>query len=364
RRVSGSVSRTKSIRACGRQLTEADARYKVQMTEAGPRAGISGLWRCGKAHLCADCAGKVREKRAARVAAAALSWLALGGHLAFSTFTIARRPGEPLTVATKALTDVNARFVRLVRDSGWIDHAQVVGNVESWEWTIDTRLDGSGHPHMMRLYFFTNTRTLGDWHRWIAPLWSKAASDCGRHASYDFGVRIEHPEANEHGVIEVLSDYLTKGAETWGAGRELCRSDLKKPRDLERSLAPFEVLDVIAETGEGATAWREYEAASKGKATARFSRGPERTIEAAAATGNRLDGTPLQTDDDEGDQVAEEEASVTDATNLEGQTVLVLDGAAQAQPMTMTSCKTHPRPHRERGPHRPTPEPGLTSSTT
>ena len=336
RRVASVVSMTPTLKGCGRKLIAADARYKGEWTHAGPRAGVSGVWRCGKLHLCADCAGKGREKRATRVTNSARPWLELGGHLAFGTFTIGRRRGEPLTDATEALARVNARFVRLMRDSGWYEQAGIIGNIESHEWTIDGSLDGSGHPHLMRLYFFTNRRTLGDWHWNLARLWVKAAKECGRHATFDHGIRIEHPSLSDGGSVEVLSDYMTKGAASWGAGRELTRSDIKLSRDPGQSLSPFELLDVLAGTGEGADAWREYERASKGKATARFSRGLESTVAAAVASDRMLDGTLIDVETDEHDvdssgvaaQVAEEEASVSE-DELGGNTYFVLDAAAQ-----------------------------------
>lgn len=332
RKVARKVSNSSALANCGRRLTGPEAVVKGEWRGDVPVAGVSGVWHCGRMHLCADCAGKVREKRATKVTAAAKDWLTIGGHLAFVTMTVGRRKGEPMSVATAALTKVAQRFTRLLREAGWYEQAGVIGSVESWEWTVDQALDGSGHPHLMRLYMFQNGRSLGDWHYNIAPLWLKAAKDCGRHASWDFGIKVQHPELDDDGTIDVLSDYMVKGGSPWGVGRELTRSDRKSAKSSDGGYAPFEVLDVIYETGEGAHAWREYEKASAGKATARFSRGLQATISACVASGRRLDGTPLAplVDDDDAAtaadiaaQIAEEEESVTDDV-LEGKVYLRL----------------------------------------
>jgi hypothetical protein len=87
----------------------------------------------------------------------------------------------------------------------------------------------------------------------------------------------------EHGVdlrpvtsAADLGGYLTKvegkGGRSWGIGQELARSDLKRGGE---SLVPFDLLADFVATGdvEAANLWREYEAATFGKQSVRWSPG-------------------------------------------------------------------------------------------
>lgn len=315
RRTAALISDTKYLHQCGRTVAglHGHAAMSGEVVDDVPRSGTTGVYRCKRLQLCAWCAGLGREKRAEKVADAAGRWCRAGGFLAFATFTIQRRRGEPVDESTAAFAKVMERFGRLFRESGFRDLAGVAGDVHSWEWTMDRSLDGSGHPHMMRLYLFRNVETVGEWGFRLNRLWQRAALELGRYADAEIGVRVDHPGADEDGVLRVLSDYFSKGAEGWGAGRELTRTDLKSARDAAGGLAPFELLDVVRDGGEGSHAWRCYEKASKGKAVARFSRGLLAAV-AELEAGVVVDGGEVLDDevDDAADQVAQEEEEMLD----------------------------------------------------
>jgi hypothetical protein len=316
RRVSAIVSASRSVVGCGQSLLEGQlvAWGVGVMTPAGqPRSGLTGVWRCGKLHLCPDCAAKGREKRARTVNDAARIVSRAGGHMAFVTHTIARAyPTEPVDLHTAALVEVNTRFARLLKDSGFYGDAQVIGNIMAWEWTMVLLGTLAGHPHLMRLWFYWNPAFQGEWHRVLAPLWVKAALECGRRASLDHGTWVEYPELQEDGTLDVLARYVTKGGSEWGAGQELTRSDRKSGRADGAGYAPFEILDEIEATGEGAEAWRAYERASKGKPIAKMSHGLAKTLKAIEA-GEIVSPCPSPVEEEsDADVVLHEEASVLD----------------------------------------------------
>lgn len=340
RHIAGRVSVDQRVARCGGSIVwdRTEAEIKVDHDRFGrPQVGVTNLVRCQRPHKCPDCAAKVRDVRGEMVASYARRWLQAGGSLAFCTFTLARKQGEPMTTATRALRKVLSRFTRLVNDAGWNQRAEVVGFIESLEWTISTEWDGSGHPHAMRLVFFRDQTTLGDWHYRLAPLWVKAASDCGRRASYDYGLNVKHPEMSEGGSIEVLSDYFTKGASAWGAEREMTRGDVKESRT-DESVAPFELLAQIETSGDLSWSsplvrtWQEYERACERVPIARKSRGLAVVINEMSGQHRDVYGAELvtetveDTEDTEDTDLAEEEV----LPELEGATVAKLRRPAVA----------------------------------
>jgi hypothetical protein len=294
RDVAAEVSKDDRLRICGARISwdKTWADIRVEHTCRGPKVSIDNITRCERPHRCPDCGMKIREERGEMIRRYAEHWLHAGGHLAFCTFTIARVPNEPMRAATAAIRRVMTRFARLVRDAGWNEENGVVGYIESMEWTIDASFNGSGHPHMMRLMFFKEPDYLGEWQSRLAPLWVKAAKDCGRRASYDVGLNVRHPVQTEGGSIEVLSDYMVKGGSAWGVHREMTAADMKEARG-ETTVAPFRLLELIRESGDYSTAnpmvraWREYEASCERAPIARKSKGLVGII--STMVGNGLD---------------------------------------------------------------------------
>lgn len=304
RDVAAEASKDGRLRICGARVswdkTWADVR--VAHTAKGPRVSVDNITRCERPHRCPDCGMKIREERGEMIRRYASNWLKAGGLLAFCTFTIARKPGEPMTLATAAVRRVMTRFGRLVRDANWNDVNEVVGYIESMEWTIDAAFDGSGHPHMMRLIFFRNPVYAGEWHARLAGLWVQAARDCGRMATQSAGLNVKYPGLTAGGSIEVLSDYMVKGGAAWGVHREMTAADVKESRS-EETVAPFRLLALIKESGDFSRknpmvrAWQEYEAACERAPIARKSRGLALIISEMVGRGLDVHGLALAPED-------------------------------------------------------------------
>ena len=328
KRVAGRVSRSRAVRDCLGSAKVVEGQQELvlghvtKLDDGHSIAGFSQVMRCGLSNLCPWCASKVREERAQRINAALVPWLQAGGRVAFIVYTIASKPGEPIWATKKAMSRVTAEYRKLVRRDGFAQRAGVVGNVAGWEFTV--RLDSSGHPHRNEILLFTEPKAADEIMARLPDLWVEAARICGRRATYEHGMRAEFPTLDADGrSIRVVSEYVSKGPEGWGAGQELTRSDRKVSRS-DETVAPFELLDLIIETGDVSDdnppvqAWRAYERAAKGTAVARFSRGLEALLARVAETGQLCPGSePIgEIDDEPADEaatVAEEEALVEEA---------------------------------------------------
>ncbi len=204
------------------------------------------------------------------------------------------------------------------------------------EWTL--RLDGSGHPHCNWLAFLDDDA--GDAVRLVGELlirWQTVCRSLGREASIQHGVGWDKVTLNEHGTTRTISEYLAKGAESWSAGAELMRSDVKRSRS-ELTFAPFDLLRWFDETGDMAAiyAWRAYERAQEGRAARTFPAALRKAV-AAVQAGQAVPLTLDDVDQAEPD-MAEGDAGTEQVDDIRPDTSVIV---AEVEPHTWAYIRRH-----------------------
>jgi hypothetical protein len=206
----------------------------------------------------------VRERRAVEVDQGLSVHLGRGGSALFLTLTVRHHRGDRLA---ERLEVVSESMRLLLKGSAWARRRDRLGFVGSIKAVEITHGDNGWHPHSHTALLFDRQLTdqeILDLHCWIFQRWSGICADHG------FGE--VHPV---HGVdLRPITDgegvgrYVTKVVEGWSAGHELTRGDRK-------SSSPLQLLRTFVETGETRfrDLWVEYETATYGKRSLRWSAG-------------------------------------------------------------------------------------------
>jgi hypothetical protein len=226
-------------------------------------AHVSGIRRCGSPWACLLCAPVIRERRATEIDTGVSNHLALGGCALFVTFTLSHHAADALAPRLDAVTQALAQ---VLTGSPWAKRKTPLGYVGAIRAVEITDGINGWHPHNHTLLLFDRTLTddeVADLHGWMLGRWASVVARKG------FG------RVNEHGLdlrrvtdASDLSSYLTKIDGGWGVGLELARSDVKRN-------SPQQHLRDFASTGDLASAarWLEYERATFGKRSLRWSPG-------------------------------------------------------------------------------------------
>jgi hypothetical protein len=228
-------------------------------------AHVSGIRRCGSSWACPVCAPVIRERRAVEVDTGLRTHLERGGGALFLTLTLQHHRGD--TLASRL--DVIASSIHdVLKGSAWDRRRQALGYVGTIKAVEVTWGEANGwHPHSHSVLLFdrpiTDDERL-DLLRWITQRWTHLAE------TKNLGTI-----SQQHGVdLKAVTDgegigrYVTKVEGGWTAGHELARGDRK-------SNAPLQLLQNLVATGEKrwALLWQEYEAATYGKKSLRWSAG-------------------------------------------------------------------------------------------
>lgn len=227
-------------------------------------AHVTGIHRCGSSWSCPLCAPVIRRRRAEEIDGAVSRHLAAGGGVELLTQTARHRLEDALVDRLSVLTS----SLGLTFDgSGWKrrrDRLSYLGSIKAVEITYGTA--NGWHPHSHSLLFFArplSDEERADLSRWIFGRWSKVLT------TKLLG------SINEKNGVDLrpvgaagIGDYLNKTDGGWSAGYEIARGDLK-------SWSPVQLLREAVTTGdvELVALWREYESATFGRASIRWSRG-------------------------------------------------------------------------------------------
>lgn len=263
---------------------------------------VRGVMHCGQVGFCPWCAPRVREHRAADIAAAVEVAEALGWEVWMATFTVPHDRCEALDVVRKrfstAWREYGKRGLRRVRK-----RCGVTGYIRAAEVTLNP--DGGGWHWHMHVLLFTEPgyRPLV---RELVTGWSEIFERNGWLWVPNVSLDVRRAGSRHHrrhgGAGVMAAEYVAKSGMKWGASAELARSDLKRGR----SVGVGQLLD-LASTGEAQWVeyWLEYERAAKGTRWIEWSRGfRDRLSDAQSALralGVPLTGVNLGTveDDDE-----------------------------------------------------------------
>jgi hypothetical protein len=242
------------------RLDAAGARYcgaplgdyvNVSHTDQGA-THVSGVKRCGSVWACPDCAPKVRSDRARDIAAAVEAAQFLGLEVWFVTATVPHKMGESLGDVVDRVQGMWSDVWTGRRGVELRDRIGQVGSIRVLEVTYGR---SGWHPHVHALLFCRP----GEMH---VPAVAGAWRDRFRAHGFRYrrGISLDVRPLSEVGGIGA---YLGKVEQSWGAGLELARADLKGSGS---GITQAQLLE-LATTGEAkwVARWCEFERTMKGK---------------------------------------------------------------------------------------------------
>jgi hypothetical protein len=277
------------LKKCGCCRTGATVALRL----VGDVAGFAGLQSCGSVWVCPVCSAKIAARRRLEIQAAIAAWLAVGGRVAFSTFTMRHHAGHGLVRLWDALSGswgsvtsgrswqlTCARFELL----GWLRLTEVTHGRNGW------------HVHIHALLFLPARTTSLDvvkLHSWMFGRWDRAL----RRRGFDAVAAAQDSHLIDAQALEAVADYFAKNTDTGGPvpggdGRpagggsgaaaggpavagtaadavalEFTRSHTKGVRSSLSTAPPFTLLDRIFGEGDADALdlWHEWEKGSKGR---------------------------------------------------------------------------------------------------
>lgn len=231
--------------------------------EAGGSAYFSGIETCGSIWACPVCSPIIRARRADEIQRGADFWAEEGGAVLMVTFTLRHRREDGLR---DSLGLLQRAYTRLMNSRGWkalMRRYGYAGQIRAIETPWGLRNGWHPHTHTLLMLAGLEDDALESIEREIFDLWEAALlKEGGRSIVRDHGVKVSRGAAAYVAKVQ-------EHDETWLAGSELARGDLKRGRN--RSFMPFELLDL---DGEKARAlWLEYVEVTKGRRAILWSRG-------------------------------------------------------------------------------------------
>jgi hypothetical protein len=224
------------------------------------------LQTCSSIWACPVCSAIIRQRRAERIEAGAVSWTAQEGRwLAFLTLTV--RHGQFDTL--EALYAGLAAAWKSLRESRWW---RQLGWDGFWR-SVEVTYGANGwHPHLHLLLFGHGEADLGAIGRELAPRWRAAVEKVGlRPTTLARGSRLQAVNVGGESLAQYLSKVLDEHGRPWSPAAELARADMKLGG---KGLSPFQILE-LARDGEKKwlARWYEYERVTRGRRCIESSRG-------------------------------------------------------------------------------------------
>lgn len=224
---------------------------------------FQGLQTCALPWLCAVCAPKIAERRAAEIQSAMTVCKAQGGQILMPTFTVPHGRQDSLSDTL----DLIKQALRTM--ASWTPYRQlqarlgVVGRIVATEVTHG---EANGwHPHFHELWFFEGAGVdLVKLEAQLFSMWRKACLKFGLGAP-----------SRKHGVVvqdgSRAAQYVSKMSDKeWTLADELAKASSKTGRKGSRS--PWQLLDCILDTDatpqhqkRAEALFREYAEATKGR---------------------------------------------------------------------------------------------------
>ena len=243
-------------------------------------AHVSNIYRCGSSWSCPLCAPVVRQRRAGEIDSGLRVHLDdHGGGALFLTLTLRHRRRDTLS----SRLDVVSQCMNLVlKGSAWERRKLAlgyVGNIKAIEITWGETNGWHAHAHVLLLFDAPVDEHLrADLESWIFNRWSAIATGRGLGTV----TRRHGVDLRQVTTAGELAGYLTTIDSDWSPGLELARSDIKR-------WSPFDLLGLLMSTGDTLyrALWLEYEAATFGKRSVKWSPGLRA----------RLTGVELEVDD-------------------------------------------------------------------
>lgn len=237
-------------------------------------AYADGVESCGSPWACPVCAAKIRNRRAQDIVEAVRRHVDSGGGVLLVTWTLPHEAADRLHTSFDLLKRAMRQMSSGRANISDNDCYGVFGRISAYEITHG----GNGwHPHLHQLVFteanLSRARSIELNESWQSR-WDGALQRLGWRKSADrIGVRVDLVRRGAAAAAEYIAK-LQEG-ERWdqGAANELARGDLKGGRLASRT--PFEIVAEYLSTGnaEDFDLWQEFERATKGRSSIRWSRG-------------------------------------------------------------------------------------------
>jgi hypothetical protein len=255
-------------------------------TETGFVAGLTGgIIRCGSLWACPFCAAPERFARAAELDLNCTAMLKTSHTLGFMVLTF----GDAGVGARQAMNELLG-FQRKMFSTDFLTTLArfgYVGRVRSIEVTM--RYDATGHPHAQYVLAFDRVLSSTEFDRLTTLLRRRWLTVTGMTdelvavADLHAGFNLQRIGLDESGTCRTISQYMTKGGESWSLGAEMNREDVKRSRG--DTFAPFDVLREFIDTGDTQLrdVWTEYEEATFNVAQTAYTRGFKAYLEVIRA---------------------------------------------------------------------------------
>lgn len=327
------LSDLERVRKCGRVPNGAvGAGVGLRIGPTG--AGLAGLCTCGSVWSCPVCAAKIMMRRAIDIGTLLAAWHAQGGVLAFATFTMRHRKGQPLV---RLWDGLQRAWGRVTSGRRWLADQTAYG-IEGWVRVVEVTHGRNGwHVHVHAVFLLAGKATdvtVARMHsamfdRWSAGLVAagfaaplRVAQDArlvrdghvAELAAY-FAKAVDLP-GSEGGPVSGVRDARVRATgprhgSTPDAGRalglELTQTFTKDRRSALGTLPPWRLLDLVLEDGDAGALdlWHEWERGSKGR----------RQISYSVGIRDRLGVGAVKSDDDVAAEVVGDEDLVLITTD-------------------------------------------------
>jgi hypothetical protein len=224
-----------------------------------------GLQTCSLSWLCAVCAPKIAERRAAEIEAAMVSCKVQGGQILMPTFTVPHGRKDPLAETLDRVKKAMRSMGQSRQYRNLQAELRTIGRVTATEITHG---EANGwHPHMHELWFFEAAGVdVPDLELRLYRMW--------RTTCVKFGLG---EPSRKHGVVvqdgSRAAAYVSKMGDkdkSWSLSDEMAKASAKGGRKGSRSA--WELLDCVIDTEASPThqkraagLFKEYAQATKGR---------------------------------------------------------------------------------------------------
>lgn len=279
------------VHSCQKIPTSENVGFRLNLTEGGVQASLSGMNSCGAVWSCPSCAARIAHTRAGQVQAASEAYHATGGRMWLLTLTLRHDRSQDLALL---LDGAHRAWRKVMNSRSWRD-AKAQAGVEGYLRVLEvTHGENGWHPHFHILLFqeagfdpHMATVWMENLKRAMFGEWVKALVHQGFRPPLENQGGADLRPVNGNLATQSdgrLASYLSKGA--WagdGAGIEVAGGALKKAKGGGES-----ALQILSRAIEGEAdaihLWNEWGSAMKGRRQFSWSRTRPACIPEAIAT--------------------------------------------------------------------------------
>lgn len=262
------VTTVDRLKKCGHTpIDKGGVVVRSTFTNAGPRAGYSGLSTCGSVWSCPVCSAKISAQRSEDIKQVLKTAQRRGYSVAMVTLTVRHHKGHTLKEVWDA---VACGWKSVTTGSGWLAD-QLRFKIQGWVKAVEVTHGSNGwHVHVHTLVIFKGqeleANLLG---ARIFKRWQKGLSKKGFTAEVAHGLDVGFAKGGDS--AGKLSTYLAKTGDM--LAQEAALGQFKEARNGNRT--PFQIALSFFDTGDMAdlALWHEWEKFSHGRRQMGWSKG-------------------------------------------------------------------------------------------